>query len=303
MMVSSSSTRASASAKRSALRKPGQNREPTCIGLTDTAEAKRRWNYPDVNAADGAEVLSVRAGLCVTPPLAFPHHLKFRTCARVRLTMRAAAVVMVSDMRHVWTMLAAVVIAPLAWLLLAFGEDGSLRAFANHDANGGFHTHDFLRPIVVLGAAGLLLGLIATLRLSPLGAVLTGLAYTASYALMFVAPDRVLDLLPNKFTIDGRLIDPATPLRTGAAMLLGAVLLVAVVSIGRWRRWPHEGDGAPEPASDADFPLMWDRPLAAEGLGPAPAGRTRTRRPDADAPAWTSDAGNSPYTWPTSGER
>jgi hypothetical protein len=205
-------------------------------------------------------------------------------------------------MRHIWTMLAAVIIAPLAWLLLAFGEDGSLRAFANHDANGGFHTHDFLRPILVLGAAGLLLGLIATLRLSPLGAVLTGLAYTASYALMLVAPDRVLDLLPNKFAVDGRLIDPATPLRTGAAMLLGAVLLVAVVSVERWRQWPDGREGKPEEAADAGLALT-DRPLGAEGLGLAPAGRTTTNQPGADAPAWTGYTGNSPYSWPTSGER
>ncbi len=82
----------------------------------------------------------------------------------------------VSGMRHLGTLIAAVVIGPSAWILLAFGQDRSAQAFA-HAQNTALHTGDFVRPVEYLAAAGLLLGLLATLRVSPLGSVLTGLGF------------------------------------------------------------------------------------------------------------------------------
>src|SRR5215475_9993128 len=98
-------------------------------------------------------------------------------------------------MRHVRTLIAAVVITPLAWILMAFGQDHSAQAFANGANGGSLHGGDFFRPVLFLAAAGLILGLIATLRISPLGAVLAGFVYTVSYLALLVAPARVLDLL------------------------------------------------------------------------------------------------------------
>ena len=74
-------------------------------------------------------------------------------------------------MRHVWTLLAAIVIAPAAWLLIAYGQPHSAAAFANSVNSGGWHANDFLWPLLLLAGAGILLGLLATLRISPLGAV------------------------------------------------------------------------------------------------------------------------------------
>jgi hypothetical protein len=170
----------------------------------------------------------------------------------------------VSGMRHLATVAAALVIAPLAWVLAAYGEDRSVQAFADAQ-DGGPHSGALLRPLIVLAAAGVLLGLIATLRFSPLGATLAGLAYVASYLALLVDSDRVLDLVPEKLSIAGKQVDPATPLRSGSSMLLGALLLVAVVSVGRWgrRRKPEA-----VAAGQADHTSrVQDRPLGAEGLG------------------------------------
>src|SRR6266480_4655513 len=123
-----------------------------------------------------------------------------------------------AGMRHVGTLIAASIIAPLAWVLIAFGQDRSAAAFLNAQSNGStLHGSDFVRPLQFLVAAGLVLGLIAILRFSPLGALVSGLGYVSSYALLGLA----------------------TPIRTGSALLVGALLLVGTASVGRWRRWPR----------------------------------------------------------------
>jgi hypothetical protein len=151
-------------------------------------------------------------------------------------------------MRHFGTALAALIIAPSAWLLLAFGQDRSLQTFASQQETGTFASGGLLQPLLFLAVAGLLLGLIATLRFSPLGTVLTGLLYLGSYALLLVAPDGILRMFPANVAIAGLHADAATPLRTGTSALVGAMMLIAVVSVGRWRRWPDR---------EASF---WDRP-------------------------------------------
>ena len=182
-------------------------------------------------------------------------------------------------MRHVWTMITAVFVAPLAWLLLAYGQDRTLQAFANEEGAGAFAAGDFVRPALCLAAAGLLLGLIATLRLSPLGAVLTGLVYTASYLALLVDPDSVLGLFPKNVSFAGRSVDPTMPLRTGGALLLGALLLVGVVSVRAVAAVADAGDVVDEvePSNVATQPE--DRPLGVDGLGFAPGRHEPTPTP------------------------
>jgi hypothetical protein len=143
--------------------------------------------------------------------------------------------------RHIGTLIAALVIAPVAWVLLAFGESRSLRAFANAADGGGLDAGDFRMPALVLAAAGLLFGLIGTLRFSPLGAVVAGALYVNSYAMLLIAPDDWLSAFDRTLTIAGHQADLATPIRGGTALVVGALLLVAVVSRSRWRRWPRAG--------------------------------------------------------------
>jgi hypothetical protein len=194
--------------------------------------------------------------------------------ARFRLASAHIDGTTVSRMRHVWTLIAAVVIAPLAWVLLAFGQDRSLQAFVDEEATGAFRNGDFIRPVLCLAAAGLLLGLLGTLRFSPAGAVLTGLAYTTSYLTLLANPGAVLNLIPGRVSLAGRAADLETPLSTGSAMVLGAALLLAVASAGRWRRVavakeedaPAPHSGPPTPRS-GPLTLPEDRPLGADGLG------------------------------------
>jgi hypothetical protein len=162
-------------------------------------------------------------------------------------------------MRHISTLIAALVVAPLAWILIAFGQERSAQAFAG--SGGALHTADFVRPLVFLAAAGVLLGLIATLRFSPLGAVVAGVGYVAAYAALLIAPGRLLDLFTHNLSVAGHRADLSTPIRTGTTLLVGALLLVGVASVGRWRRWPRPSETGDNAASGHDGPL------GADGLG------------------------------------
>src|SRR3954452_9417425 len=99
-------------------------------------------------------------------------------------------------MRHTRTLIVAVFVAPLAWVLLALGQARSDSAF-DHPASATLHAGSFVRPLLLLAAAGLLLGLLATLRISPLGAMAIGVLYTLSYVLLLVALGRMVRLLPD----------------------------------------------------------------------------------------------------------
>jgi hypothetical protein len=200
-------------------------------------------------------------------------------------------------MRHLSTLIAALVVAPLSWILLAFGQDRSAQAFANQQHTGAFDTGDFVRPVVCLAGAGLLLGLLATLRISPLGAVLAGAGYAASYLALLSDPDRVLDLFPEKISLAGHAADPTIPLRTGTAMLLGALMLVATVSVGRWRRRPIADQ------LDEQAPAAWeqDGPVGIDGLGlrqPAPSTDPELVARYVSAPRRTAYTGPNAYERP-----
>jgi hypothetical protein len=170
-------------------------------------------------------------------------------------------------MRHVAALLVAILIAPSSWLLLAFGQDRSARAFTEPLAAGAFNTTDFVRPAAYLAAAGLLLGLLATLRYSPLALTLTGAGYTAGYLALLVAPTRTLGLFPHSVTVAARSADPTTPLRTGTALVLGTSMLVAAISV----KWRQQRPPAQEPEQLAATEPAQQRLPGARGSGPSPS--------------------------------
>jgi hypothetical protein len=206
-------------------------------------------------------------------------------------------------MRHIGTVIAAIVVAPLAWILLAVGQDRSAQVFANAQDGRAVGANDLVRPLLLLAAAGILLGLIATLRFSPLGAVLTGTVYAASYVGLLISPTWLLDLLNHKLTLAGRQVDPATPVRTGTTLLLGSLLLVAVASVQRWRRWPRAVDdtSAPVPLNDFRSPAPGqDHPLGADGLGLTNPGKAAEPTPAmAGGPRWADSlpSGSGDAAW------
>ncbi|MEU4678963.1 hypothetical protein [Micromonospora sp. NPDC023737] len=191
-------------------------------------------------------------------------------------------------MRHIKTVIAALIVGPLAWVLLAAGQGRSLRVFADaQDTGAAPGAGALLKPLLVLAAAGLLLGLIATVRVSPLGSVLTGLAYAVSYLGLLFSPAWVLDLLSHKLGVAGYQIDLLTPVRTGTTLLLGLLLVVGVVSVQRWRRWPQpDTDGQTVDVPDKMIPPASerDRPLGADGLGSTKQGEDPTEPGKADGP-------------------
>ena len=200
-------------------------------------------------------------------------------------------------MRHLGTLIAAIVIAPAAWLLLAYGQGQSVQAFADGQADGTLYSNDFVGPAVSLAAAGLLCGLLATLRFSPLGAVVTGLVYAASYLALLIDPRAVLDAFPDKLSLAGRSLDPATPLRTGTALVVGGLMLLGVVSVGRWRRWPSANQFDPL-ADDLDPLIMGDRvPLGGDRLDPVGPGWGDEPGPYAGRPVEEEPARRNISNW------
>ncbi|MFD2764094.1 hypothetical protein [Micromonospora eburnea] len=204
-------------------------------------------------------------------------------------------------MRHIGTVIAAAIVGPLAWILFALGQDRSAHAFAEAQNGGTLDSGDFVRPALVLAAAGILLGLIATLRFSPLGAALTGLFYSASYLGLLVSPTAVLGLLDHELPLNGYRIDLAAPLRTGTTLLVGSLMLVAVASVRRWQRWPQPGAEASTallPDEILPSETRRDQPLGADGLGLTPH---RTPEPELVRTGASDRAGRSDATNTTDG--
>jgi hypothetical protein len=174
-------------------------------------------------------------------------------------------------MRHLGSLIAAIVIAPAAWLLIAFGQTQSGTAFAKALASGAWPVGDFLTPLFLLAGAGILLGLIGTLRFSPLGALLAGLGYVASYVVLLFDGKDANSLLSYTITIASHKADLRTPVGSGATLLLGSLLLVSVVSVGRWRRWPKPvepvGAESLEEATTEETGPFWPSPSPVPGSG------------------------------------
>ncbi|GAA0708830.1 hypothetical protein Drose_21705 [Dactylosporangium roseum] len=199
-------------------------------------------------------------------------------------------------MRHLATLIAALVVAPLAWVLLALGQGRSVAVFADA-GNGTLRPDDFVRPLLFLAAAGLLLGMLGSLRFSPLGAMVMGAAYTLSYTMMLVSPSWVLDLFADDASLAGWHVDLAAPIRTGTAMVLGVLLLVGALSVRRWRRPARADDPAAGSMAEPE------RQVGIDGLGPASPFQDAETAPvryavDPDAPVRpAASAGSSNYVW------
>lgn len=152
-------------------------------------------------------------------------------------------------MRHLWSLLAGVVAAPLTWVLVAAGQRGSDQTLSSWMRTDSFSWANLIEPAVYLVVAGVLLGLIGTLRVSPAGPLAAGLLLVIPYAGLFVDPFAVHDALPTNLTIVDDELPLHLPLDNGTLLLIGVLLLLATFSAQRWRRWP-----APEPTPAATPP-------------------------------------------------
>lgn len=210
-------------------------------------------------------------------------------------------------MRHVWSLLAGVVIAPLTWCLVALGQNGSQEKVADWVDTGRWDGVDLIEPAIYLAVAGILLGLIATLRLSPVGPLVGGLLLLAAYVGLFISPLDVRDALPDNWEIQDRHIQLLGPLDNGTLALIGMLLVMAVFSPGRWRRRPPAAPGAELAAPGGaalTAPGAADAPAAV--TVPEPVGEPVTASPATPQPATvprtgteaTTEATTEPVTTP-----
>jgi hypothetical protein len=180
-------------------------------------------------------------------------------------------------MRHLGSLLAGVLIAPVAWVLIALGQQKSASTISSWVSDSTYHTADLIAPAAYLVAAGILLGLVATLRISPLGAVVAGAFYVGVYATLFVNPLSAMKTIPNRLSGLGQAVDPRVPVANGTLALIGVALLIAAFSAKRWRRWP-----VPAPAAVPAGPVAEP---AVEEPAPEPVSSVPEEAPEPSVPS------------------
>ncbi|SDY74211.1 hypothetical protein SAMN05421684_1311 [Asanoa ishikariensis] len=203
--------------------------------------------------------------------------------------------------RHLWSLLAGIVAAPLVWILLALGQDGSTSTITTWADTSAFNTARLIEPAVYLAAAGIALGVLATLRWSPLGPLIAGLLLMAPYVGMFIAPLRVRSAVPGGWRLFGDPLQLRLPLDNGTLLFLGLLLAMAAFSVQRWRRWPVATTATATSGVDDTDPDLF-----AGGFSTDPDSRPPTLAyPPADVPAprtesfgGTPTAGGSPWSSP-----
>ncbi|MER7168254.1 hypothetical protein ABT336_19570 [Micromonospora sp. NPDC000207] len=152
-------------------------------------------------------------------------------------------------MRHLWSFLAGLAVAPVTWVLVTLGQDGSSRTVGRWVEVGAFNTANLIEPAVYLGVGAILLGLLGTLRFSPLGPLVAGLLLVTPYVGMLVAPFQVRDRIPQGWSVFGDPLPLELPVDNGTLFLIGVMLVMATFSRQRWRRWPRTGAAVTPPAA------------------------------------------------------
>ncbi|TCB99898.1 hypothetical protein E0H26_05000 [Micromonospora zingiberis] len=208
-------------------------------------------------------------------------------------------------MRHLWSFLAGLVVAPVTWALVTLGQDGSAGTVNRWVEIGTSNTANLIEPAVYLAVGGIVLGLLGTLRVSPLGPLVAGVLLVIPYIGLFVAPFQVRDRIPADWEFLGDPLPLRLPVENGTLFLIGLLLLMATFSGQRWRRWPQPVT-EPTPAS-VDAPATeqtltdWPQSPAAErdtsplSLGyPDPTPTEPLPRRTGGASPWSAPPGNLP---------
>ncbi|MFC7544802.1 hypothetical protein [Plantactinospora sp. GCM10030261] len=160
-------------------------------------------------------------------------------------------------MRHVNSFMLSLVLAPTVWALSGYGMVAYGRAGTRPD---GDLAADRLAGLAALLAAGLIVALLTTTRLSPLGPAFAGLTYLGTAGWVAAHP-----ALANQWVRElgapfgAELIRPAE----GFAVLIGVPLVATAFSPGRWRRGTAPPAWYAEPAhvaAPADITVIPDLP-------------------------------------------
>jgi hypothetical protein len=153
-------------------------------------------------------------------------------------------------------LIAGVVIAPLAWFLIAFGQGAMSRGQSLNDFQGDF----ILGGLLVVGV-GLLLGVIGSLRISPVGALVASLAFLGASMFALFARQDALKVFSQEVKVGDYATNLADPLNTSVLAVVGGMLLIAVLSPARWRGARTET--AVEQWAPPPPPAPWEPPSPA----------------------------------------
>ena len=140
-------------------------------------------------------------------------------------------------MRHVLSLIYGLLGALAAWIAAAIGVTAATNAAlaaAGQPVPDGAWAKTKLIAYAAFAVAGLILGFLATLRLSPTGPILAGVLLIG----VQVAAEYKESWLTLRFLTKGLKLDPdsmvAVP-HTYAPVIIGALLLTAAFSASRWR--------------------------------------------------------------------
>lgn len=170
-------------------------------------------------------------------------------------------------MRHIWSLILGVVIAPLAWFLVAFGQSAMSRGHSLSDFK-----NDFILGGLLIVGVGLLLGLIGSLRTSPVGALIAALVFLGASGFAIFAPLEALNLFGDARTLGSYELNLATPLTSGVLAVVGGMLLLSVFSPARWRAKPAQAAPVADSTPPTSEGVEWKpQPEAWASLTPAPS--------------------------------
>lgn len=190
-------------------------------------------------------------------------------------------------MRHLWSLIAGVVLAPIVWAVAAYGQAVTAQVLAG-GAPTSFESKLLIAAAAFVGA-GLVFGIIGTLRVSPIGPIVAGLFYLGSYAVAVFAPATANDAFNRVTKVGDYEVHYATAVTTGLIPVLGAALLMAVFSAGRWRAWPS--DAVAEPVATTPVSPAGTPEPAASSFPDDDEPRTEPTHAAATTSTWTT-----PYT-------
>ncbi|WP_213453589.1 hypothetical protein [Rhizomonospora bruguierae] len=166
-------------------------------------------------------------------------------------------------MRHLFSLLVSLILAPAIWLGVGVGGNRVLAARTGNATPQHPDALLLLFGLAVLLAAGLLYALLVLARLSPVGPVLAGLAYLGATGWAMFAYDSFRDLVPTDL---GSLTGVGEVPAGGVAALLAVPLLLTLFSPRRWRR--HETTAAQPVTPAYSGPAAY--PYQQPGYVPAP---------------------------------
>ncbi|GAA2514796.1 hypothetical protein [Pilimelia columellifera] len=177
-------------------------------------------------------------------------------------------------MRHMRSLLAATLVAPLIWLLVGYGQTWSASALRQWEDVEIYRTAELLPALGCLAGAALLVAGLLPRRVSPAGPATAALLLAVPVTALMIDPFATMSAL-TRTSVLGRDLPLAAPVGNGTLPLLVTLLLFATALPARWRR------PAPAPAPPS-------RPVT--GRDPEATGawaarwRDRTARTDAGGP-------------------